>query len=237
MSTDFHIYCKKKPDADRLCTLVNARYNGQRCNRIRLRWVPMKDQNIDIAIDIGSSHYQRTFDLEDMDAYLAQAQEKGYNIPKEFMDKIHTDGVLRAAATRVRDNIDYDPFFNVVVDDKLCKLISRFPHLPVALPDLAKEWKIAEFSEGAELYKVSFSVAFDSSVQQLKKAADLAIYLTKEYDGILYDPNKEQFGEPDIQNIKESADRVSKAVMDGLESNLDRFLPKEIPQTSEEDKE
>jgi len=156
---------------------------------------------------------------------VARAREQGHTIPEGLLAKFQHDGALSVIemGLELGKKVDYDTRI-VRADTELLGYLSSYPQLEQALPELHKAWRMVKFAKGKPVYTISLDTSIGSSEPEVRRMADLGLYIAKTHKGILYDSQGDTFGDPDVHKTVKSAREFFKDVAGLIKLSEGRVL-------------
>ena len=83
------------------------------------------------------------------------------------------------------------------------ELLERNPELEGMLPENQPLWGILRFAQGRPTYGVCLETKMNAPEKVFNAALNLTKFFAVWYDGIIWDPQERQFGNPDAKTLSQ----------------------------------
>ncbi len=239
MPINLDIYCTKQPTLHDLVEPLKLKPAVPLRNYEKYVWTPLEGStSILIALKKDPFIVSDAYDRECIDESIATARFAGLEIPQGLVQKLRRDNIINpgmlctfiaqqneTGISIARPSCLEDDAYTLRADKELYELATEFPLLEGVDPWFKKAFGVAKFTKGEPTYEVSLETKVFAPEETLKHMAELAGYFAIAFNGIIYDPDNEEFGKPKSNKLHEEGMRVFMAfIKDANKKGLD-FKP------------
>lgn len=123
---------------------------------------------------------------------------------------------------------EIEEMYAIAADNELYEFAIKYPLLEGLDPSFRLPFGLAKFTKGEPTWEIGLEATVTASKDSLKYMTQLAEYLSKEFEGIIFDEDNERFGIPDYEKLHSQGMDLFLTVAKDLNSQGGKITPRDF---------